>query len=62
MNSLRLCNALFSDVNPIAVKKAMNYMDMDSGILREPLITLDNEKSEELEKAIDEFSNYSKGR
>ena len=60
LNALRLCNALFSDVNPIAVKRAMNYLDMDTGILREPLVQLDDEKSHELIHAIDEFSNYSR--
>lgn len=54
-NALKLCKGLFCDVNPIPVKKAMQYMDMDSGILREPLIELDDEKTNELIKTIDSF-------
>lgn len=53
--ALKLCKGLFSDVNPIPVKKAMEYMDMDSGILREPLITLDDEKAENLINTIEQF-------
>lgn len=52
---LNLCKGLFCDVNPIPVKKAMQYLDMDSGILREPLITLDDEKSKVLIKTIEQF-------
>lgn len=54
-NALKLCKGLFSDVNPIPVKKAMEYMDMDSGILREPLIALDDEKAENLINTIEQF-------
>ena len=52
---LNLCKGLFCDVNPIPVKKAMEYLDMDSGILREPLIELDDEKTMELENVIEVF-------
>ncbi|MBS5481018.1 MAG: 4-hydroxy-tetrahydrodipicolinate synthase [Clostridiales bacterium] len=34
---LEVCNALFSDVNPIPVKEAMNLMGMDVGECRLPL-------------------------
>lgn len=34
---LEVCNALFSDVNPIPVKEAMNMMGMDVGECRLPL-------------------------
>lgn len=54
-NALKLCKGLFCDVNPIPVKKAMQYMDMDSGILREPLIELDDEKTNKLINTIDNF-------
>ena len=53
LKTLKLCKALFSDINPIPVKYAMKYLDMDSGILREPLIELDKEKSKILIKEID---------
>ncbi len=54
-NALNLCKGLFCDVNPIPVKKAMEIMYMDSGILREPLIELDNEKTKELTNIIESF-------
>lgn len=54
-NALKLCKGLFCDVNPIPVKKTMQYMDMDSGILREPLIELDDEKTNKLINTIDNF-------
>lgn len=38
---LSLCNALFSDVNPIPVKEAMNQMGMDVGPCRLPLYGMD---------------------
>ena len=53
LKTLKLCKALFSDINPIPIKYAMKYLDMDSGILREPLIELDKEKSKILIKEID---------
>lgn len=54
-NALKLCKGLFCDVNPIPVKKAMQYIDMDSGILKEPLIELDDEKTNKLINTIDNF-------
>lgn len=41
-----LINALFSEVNPIPVKKAMNLMGMDVGPLRLPLTEMDEAKAE----------------
>ncbi len=40
-----LINALFSEVNPIPVKKAMNLMGMDVGPLRLPLTEMDETKA-----------------
>lgn len=54
--SVDLCNALFSDVNPIPVKKAMEIMYGDSGIVRKPLIKLSEEKTKVLKKEIDNFN------
>ena len=54
--ALKLCKGLFSDINPIPVKKVMKYMDMDSGILREPLIELDDDKTQSLIKTIEQFN------
>lgn len=48
---LDLCNALFSDVNPIPVKAAMCMMGIDVGRCRMPLSPL-NSKNEELLRAV----------
>ncbi|MCI8308240.1 MAG: 4-hydroxy-tetrahydrodipicolinate synthase [Lachnospiraceae bacterium] len=40
-----LINALFSEVNPIPVKKAMNLMGLDVGPLRLPLTEMDEAKA-----------------
>ncbi len=43
-----LINALFSDVNPIPVKEAMNMMGLDVGPARLPLVPMDDNKREAL--------------
>ena len=43
--ALEVVKALFSDVNPIPVKKAMEYRNLCNGYLREPLIELNEKKS-----------------
>lgn len=43
-----LIKALFSDVNPIPVKEAMNIMGMDVGPCRMPLIEMDDSLKEKL--------------
>lgn len=50
---LRLIDALFSDVNPIAVKRAMAYLGCDTGYLRGPLYKMSEEKAEKLIKEIE---------
>lgn len=60
LNMLKLCKALFSDVNPIPVKKATRILGISNGILREPLIDLDKSKTRVLEKRINEFQKYIK--
>lgn len=57
LKMLKLCKALFSDVNPIPVKKACEYLGYCGGTLREPLIELDKEKTKVL---IKEIENYKK--
>lgn len=44
-----LIHALFSEVNPIPVKKAMSLMGMDTGVLRLPLTEMEPEHSAVLE-------------
>ena len=54
-DAMELVKALFSDVNPIPVKKAVEIMGLCSGIIREPLIELDPEKTSKLERAIKKY-------
>ncbi|MFW5645802.1 MAG: dihydrodipicolinate synthase family protein, partial [Acetivibrio ethanolgignens] len=44
-----LIKALFSEVNPIPVKKAMSLMGMDTGVLRLPLTEMEPEHAAVLE-------------
>ena len=52
---LPLVDALFSEVNPIPVKKAMNLMGKNVGPLRAPLCEMQPENVARLEKAMREF-------
>lgn len=47
---LDFTNALFSDVNPIPVKQALNYMGFNAGECRLPLINMSDEKADALKK------------
>jgi 4-hydroxy-tetrahydrodipicolinate synthase len=49
---LPITDALFSDVNPIPIKDAMNLCGFDIGVPRLPLTTLSTEKRQHLEHAI----------
>ena len=49
---LPLFNALFSDVNPIPVKEAMNLLGWKAGSPRLPLVRLDDGRRETLKKAL----------
>ena len=55
LKMLELCNALFCDVNPIPVKKAMEILGLANGYVREPLVELDEQKTKSLTKAINCF-------
>lgn len=50
--ALDLCNALFCEVNPIPVKKALNLMGMQAGTLRMPLTEMEPANTARLEKAM----------
>lgn len=50
-----LVEALFCEVNPIPVKKALNLMGMEAGILRRPLTEMEPENVKRLEKAMKDF-------
>lgn len=52
LEALDLCNALFCEVNPIPVKKALNLMGMEAGALRMPLSEMEPANTERLEKAM----------
>lgn len=53
--AVELCEALFCEVNPIPVKKALNLMGMDDGTLRMPLTEMDEANVPRLEKALKNF-------
>lgn len=52
LEALNLCDALFCEVNPIPVKKALNLMGMEAGPLRMPLTEMEPANAEKLEKAM----------
>lgn len=52
LQMLPLCNALFSDVNPIPVKAAMNMLGYAAGECRLPLTTLSQEHGEALQREL----------
>lgn len=55
LKALELCNALFCEVNPIPVKKALNLMGMNAGALRMPLTEMEPANAERLEKAMKNY-------
>ncbi len=52
LSALPLIETLFSEVNPIPVKTALNRMGFDFGFLRLPLVEMSTEKKEKLFKKI----------
>lgn len=55
LKAIPLINALFSEVNPIPVKAALNLMGMNAGPLRMPLTEMEEENKEKLKKAMEDF-------
>ena len=55
LHALPLIKALFSEVNPIPVKAALNYLGFDFGTPRMPLTKMSESKAEILKKAILDF-------
>ena len=55
LRALPLVDALFSEVNPIPVKKAVALMGMEVGGLRMPLTEISKEHEEKLAKAMKDF-------
>ncbi len=50
-----LIDALFCEVNPIPVKKALNLIGMEAGPMRRPLTEMEPANAERLKKAMVEF-------
>lgn len=55
LQSINLINNLFSEVNPIPVKEALNIYGYNFGIPRLPLIKISETNKQKLEKAIIDF-------
>lgn len=55
LKSIELCDALFCEVNPIPVKKAVEIMGLCKGRLRMPLTEIEPEHAAKLEKAMKNF-------
>ncbi len=52
LEAIDLIAALFCEVNPIPVKKAMNLQGQNAGTLRRPLTEMEPENAARLEKAM----------
>lgn len=55
LRAIPLIDALFSEVNPIPVKKALNLMGKEVGPLRRPLTEMEPEHAEVLAKAMKDY-------
>ncbi|MCM1182664.1 MAG: 4-hydroxy-tetrahydrodipicolinate synthase [Roseburia sp.] len=55
LEAIELIGALFSEVNPIPVKKAMNLMGMEAGPLRRPLTEMEEANAAKLEQAMKRY-------
>ena len=54
-DAIPLCNALFSEVNPIPVKKALEYIGIEAGPLRLPLTEIEPDHADQLREAMKGF-------
>lgn len=55
LRAIELCSALFCEVNPIPVKKALELMGMIDGNLRMPLCEMEPANVERLKKAMENY-------
>ena len=55
LSAISLIDALFCEVNPIPVKKALHLMGMMGGTIRRPLTVMEDANAAKLEKAMREF-------
>ena len=56
LSLLPLINALFSDVNPIPVKEALNMMGKNAGPLRLPLYEMSKPGHDALQNTLKEYN------
>lgn len=55
LEAMELCNALFCEVNPIPVKKALNLMGLGAGVLRMPLTEMEDGNAAKLKAAMEKY-------
>lgn len=55
LDAIPLCNALFCEVNPIPVKKALELQGRDRGVLRRPLSEMELENVKVLKAAMEDY-------
>ncbi len=55
LKAIPVIDGLFCEVNPIPVKKAMNFMGLEAGPLRRPLTEMEDAHAAGLKKAMEEF-------
>ena len=55
LRAIELCGALFSEVNPIPVKAALNLMGKEAGSLHMPLSEMEPQNVERLKKAMQDY-------
>ena len=55
LRAIPLCDALFCEVNPIPVKKALNLMGKEVGLLRMPLTEMEDAYAAKLEKVMKDY-------
>ena len=55
LDAIPLVDALFCEVNPIPVKKAMNLMGLEAGPLRRPLTEMEEANAAKLEAAMKDY-------
>lgn len=58
LKAINLCNALFCEVNPIPVKKAVELMGLCDGYVRMPLTEMEPQNAERLKKAMEEYGIF----
>ena len=55
LEAIELCDALFCEVNPIPVKKALNLMGLGAGALRMPLTEMEDGNAARLKAAMEKY-------